>query len=142
MAASPPRLSYEAFRNSDKREVFLESLQKAEDLVAGGRPDGLFVTRFPFPLLISAASFLDKYGPNENYDLLKFVGRVRPRTLLVYGELELRDGGVAFADLPAQIRSALKPEQPLEIATVPAADHFYSGVYNQLCDTMMPWLEG
>ena len=41
-------------------------------MVKAGQGDELFTSKFPFPLLITAAGYIDKYGPAERYNLLKF----------------------------------------------------------------------
>ena len=92
IAASPPRLSCQAFKNSLESAPFFDSLTTAEQLVKTGRGDELFPAKFPFPLLISAASYIDKYGPAERYNILNFAGRVTVPALFTYGSKELVGG--------------------------------------------------
>ena len=47
IAASPPRLSCQAFKNSLESAPFFDSLSTAEQLVKGGRGDDLFLAKFP-----------------------------------------------------------------------------------------------
>lgn len=140
MALSPPRLSYPLFVNAPESSLFSESLRTAETLVAEGRGDGLFLAKFPYPLLISAAAYLDKYGPADRYDLLSFAGKLPCPTLFTYGSRELETGGSPFAGIVDTLHSL--PGSPLrEIATIDRADHLYTGCHDALAATLAQWLE-
>ena len=140
VAASPPRLSCSAFRLGLRSGDFLESLSTAKQFQSEGRPDALITARFPFPLLISAASYIDKYG-DERYNIEKLVSRLQLPTLFTYGGIELEQGGVAFAGLPDAIARACD-EQHVSVKTIDAADHFYNGVYDRLVGAILDWLPG
>jgi pimeloyl-ACP methyl ester carboxylesterase len=144
IAASPPRLSHRAFQVGQRSHDFFESLATARQFMKEGRPEQLFTAKFPFPLLISAASYVDKYG-DERYNILKFVSRVKCPTLFTYGSIELEQGGVAFAGLPDAIDQAVSGAQEagrslVEVVTIPDADHFYTGKYDELAQTAAKWL--
>jgi pimeloyl-ACP methyl ester carboxylesterase len=139
IAASPPRLSCSAFGNSERSVDFQDSLLTARQHVREGRPEALFTAKFPFPLLISAGSYLDKYG-EERYNVVQLVGRLRVPTLFTYGAVELEQGGVAFAGLPEAIRDVSVERVPI-LVTIPGADHFYTGCYGPFSDTVSQWLD-
>lgn len=144
IAASPPRLSYGAFQAGPRSRDFFESLATAKQWVREGRPEQLFTAKFPFPLLISAASYVDKYG-DERYNILKFVSQVTCPSLFTYGSLELEQGGVAFAGLPEAIRKVASEIDDAErvdqeVLTIVGADHFYTGKYDELADLVARWL--
>ena len=139
IAASPPRLSAAAFQNAARSVDYSESLSAARQSMQEGRPESLINAKFPFPLMISAASYVDKYA-DERYNLLKFVDRVHLPTLFVYGSIELEHGGVAFAGLPDAIRRALPDDAPVDCRTIVDADHFYTGKYDELASAILDWL--
>ncbi len=140
LAISPPRLSYAAFQNSSGSSDHFSSMMDAREHVASGRPNQLFTARFPFPLLICAATYLDKYGPDERYNFLPLVDKLTVPTLFTYGQLELEGGGVAFAGLPEAIAAAATKASPIQVATLPGADHFYTGKYDELAAVMADWV--
>jgi pimeloyl-ACP methyl ester carboxylesterase len=140
IAISPPRLSYSAFGNGLQSATFFESSLLANQSLEQGRPDDLIEVSFPFPLLITAAGFIDKYGPEEKYNLVKFASRVRSPILFIYGTRELRHGGDAFAGVPDALRGLPDDGQSLTVATVPEADHNYTGRHEQLNDEILGWL--
>jgi len=140
IAASPPRLSYAAFMNSSESSQFHESMSTAEQMVQEGRGEDLFTANFPFPLLIAASAYIDKYGPAERYNLLNFAAELPCPALFTYGSKELTHGGIAFADLPS-ILLELPNAERRQVAVVEGADHLYTGVANQLASAIADWLQ-
>jgi pimeloyl-ACP methyl ester carboxylesterase len=141
IAASPPRLSCQAFKNSLESAPFFDSLTTAEQLVKAGRGDELFLAKFPFPLLISAVSYIDKYGPAERYNILKFAGCVTVPALFIYGSKELESGGIAFAGLPEALGKLPEKRAALNVEVVEGADHNYTGRGESLAAVMSGWIE-
>ncbi len=139
VAASPPRLSYSAFINAPESSQFFESFSTAERMTADARGDDLFTGKFPFPLLITARGYIDKYGPAERYNILKFAHQVPCPALFVYGTKELDQGGIAFAGLPDALMS-LPSADRRHVITIAGADHFYAGLAEQLADQIATWL--
>jgi len=139
IAASPPRLSYSAFMNSAESSVFWESMCTAERMVAEGRGDELFTGKFPFPLLITAAGYIDKYGPAERYNILRFAADLPYPALFTYGSKELENGGIAFADLPEALMELPNTDRR-QVAVIDGADHAYTGVGEMLAASVADWL--
>lgn len=136
IAASPPRLSYAHFCNGPRSAEFMDTIRTAERHVADGKPNTLIEVRFPFPLIISAGGYLDKYGPDERYNIEKFAGRVKVPVHFVYGEVELNQGGVAFAGVPESLAALPSAGQRFSFTTVPDADHMYTGRRDALADAI------
>jgi pimeloyl-ACP methyl ester carboxylesterase len=139
IACSAPRLSYSAFINSDAQPRFFESLAAARELVERGQPEALILSKFPTPVWITAAGYLDKYGPEERYNVLNFIDRVTCPMLATYGELELAQGGVAFAGMAEAVQARRRPDQPLSVVTIAGADHAYTGVLDRLSKSIAEW---
>jgi pimeloyl-ACP methyl ester carboxylesterase len=139
VAASPPRLSYSAFMNSPESSTFRESMGTAEKLVAEGRGEELFTGKFPFPLLITAAGYIDKYGPAERYNILRFAAEIPSPALFTYGSKELALGGIAFEGLPEAVME-LPAADRRQVEVIEGADHVYAGVSEQLAATVVKWL--
>lgn len=139
IAVSPPRLSYTAFMNVQESSLFFESMSIARDLAKEGAGDELFTAKFPFPLLITADSYIDKYGPAERYNILEFTAQLHCPALFTYGSKELAHGGIAFAGMPEAINK-LPMHGTREVVTIDGADHFYSGVQDRLASRVGEWL--
>jgi pimeloyl-ACP methyl ester carboxylesterase len=139
VAASSPRLSYSAFMNAPESSVFFESFRTADELTKSGRGDELFTSKFPFPLLITANAYIDKYGPAERYNILKFTAELPCPALFTYGSKELDQGGIAFAGLPEAL-AALPGADRRQVAVIDGADHVYTGCGEILADQIVRWL--
>ena len=140
VAVSAPRLSCVAFRNSpDSSSPFFESLTTAERMAAEGRGTELFTSTFPYPMLITAAGYVDKYGPAERYNLLRFAHDLPCPALFTYGSKELAGGGIAFAGMPEALQS-LPHADRRQVAVIEGADHVYTGVGEQLAASIAAWL--
>jgi pimeloyl-ACP methyl ester carboxylesterase len=140
IAVSPPRLSYSTFMNAESSSAFWESMRTAEELVQAGRGDDLFTSKYPFPLLITAASYIDKYGPAERYNILKFAGQLICPALFVYGSKEVAQGGMPFEGMPEAI-GALPGNAARSVEIIEGADHFYAGVALPLAQSVAVWLK-
>ena len=139
VAVSGPRLSYSAFMNVGESSIFLDSFSTAERMLKEGRGEELFTSKFPFPLLITANAYIDKYGPAERYNLLKFAGDLPCPALFVYGGKELAGGGIAFAGMPEALMS-LPSADRRTTAIIDGADHVYTGTGEQLAEAVVGWL--
>ena len=129
LAISPPRLSCRIFQSGFRAGEFKASLDAAEKLVESGNPDALVDVTFPFPLLITAGSYVDKYGPAEKYDLVGFVPRLNLPTHFIYGGSELEQGGVAFEGLDQLLVDCVKDTESAQLMTlevIAGADHLYT----------------
>jgi pimeloyl-ACP methyl ester carboxylesterase len=140
IAASPPRLSYSAFMNAEESSTFFESYATADQMSKTGRGDELFTSKFPFPLLITASAYIDKYGPAERYNILKFAADLPCPALFTYGSKELAHGGIAFAGLPEALLT-LPGAECRKVAVIAGADHIYTGLGKELASAMTSWLQ-
>lgn len=129
IAISPPRLSYAWFCESPKREEFMATIRKAEELVSAGQGLSLIDSTVPLPMLISAVGYLEKYGPDERIHFLPHIRRLKCPTLFTFGSKEV-ESNVAFQKLPDEIPGAI---------TIEGADHFYSGVREALWSAISTW---
>jgi dienelactone hydrolase len=137
IAVSPPRLSHSWFRGGDRAAEFVETYEHAERCVAEGRPEALIEVRVPLPFLITAAGYVEKYGPDERYNYFRFLGELRCPALVTFGGLEVEQN-MAFRGAPEEIRSRWPG---VHVETVPGADHFYTAGREGLVARMDAWLQ-
>ncbi|HEV3143567.1 MAG TPA: alpha/beta fold hydrolase [Gemmataceae bacterium] len=135
VAISPPHLSYEHFCRSAKADVFRETYRRAERLAASENP-GLMEVQFPLPMFISPAGYVEKYGPDERYNLVRFVSKITCPVLFLFGQLEVEQG-VAFQRLPEELRK-LKVGS---VEIIAGADHFYTGVRPAAWAAIEKWFQ-
>src|SRR5262249_36454923 len=138
IAVSAPRLAYDAFRSGDSAAEFLETFTRAEQLCAGGEGDTLLEIKMPLSFVITAAGYVEKYGPHAGYDLLRFVDGVNCPVLFTFGGQEVATSP-AFRGLP-EVLAALPSAHKHAREIIPDADHFYTGKRTELLETVEAWL--
>lgn len=136
VAISPPRLSYSWFCESPEGARFLEAYGEAASLMENGRPTALLDVQLPLPFVITAAGYVEKYGPDERYNYLRFLKSVRCPTLITLGEIESA-GNMAFRAAAAEI-AQVAPK--VAVTTIPGADHFYSQARAALIAALDDWI--
>jgi pimeloyl-ACP methyl ester carboxylesterase len=139
VAVSPPRLSYAAFMNAPESSQFWDSMHLAQQMAKVGQSEELFSSKYPFPLLITASAYIDKYGPAERYNILNFVAALPCPALFVYGGKELTTGGIAFAGLPDILNSIAGTERRV-VSVIDGADHLYTAANERLAAEISNWL--
>jgi pimeloyl-ACP methyl ester carboxylesterase len=139
IASSPPRFHFESFVGGEEGAGRENSISRAEALIAAGKPDELvdFDLGLGRPMLFSAKSAIDKYGPTDRYDFFRHLPDVKVPLLLTIGSLE---DGFSF-DALAEEGPQLANEQPnLTFASIAGADHFYLSHTTELWTLVRDWL--
>lgn len=139
LALSPPRLSHSHFAASTEASQFLGEFAEAERLVAERKGDTIMPVRFPIPYLVSAASYVDKYGPDERYNILKYVAAIACPMFFSFGTIELRRGS-AFQGLPEELNQLACQSADVKVAVIAGADHFYTATRTELAAQIESWL--
>jgi pimeloyl-ACP methyl ester carboxylesterase len=138
VAISPPRLSHAYFLQSPRADEFRRTFAQAQDHVDAGRGDELMRVTFPLPYYVSAAAYLDRYGPQERYDVLPLLPRVHCPTLVTYGTREVQ-ADAAFAGMPDAVQQLAGKAANLQLAVIADADHIYTGCHDSLAGRIASW---
>jgi pimeloyl-ACP methyl ester carboxylesterase len=139
---SPPRLQYDTLKNDSKYAVaYAENLTDARKLCDSGKPEALITIRYPQPMIVSAGTYLDKYGPASLYDYHSLMSKTACPTLWVFGEHEVRGPRASFRDADKILHEAFQATLGLtqEIKVVSGGDHAYTGVRDLLCESVIDW---
>jgi pimeloyl-ACP methyl ester carboxylesterase len=139
IAISPPRLSYSWFCTSPEGPAFLETYTLAERYIAEGQPGALLDVKLPLAMVITAAGYAEKYGPDERYNYLRFVGSVRCPVLMTLGEIEMANS-TAFRGAVEVVAETCHGRPHLAVEVIPGADHFYSNARAELISRIENWL--
>lgn len=139
VAVSPPRLSYSYFVDSLRGAEFLAAFASAESLVRDGRGDELMLIRFPIAYHVTAAGYVDRYGPAERYNVLRLLDKVSCPTLVTYGSSEVQSE-LAFRGMPEAVRECATPANKLQVAVIAGADHIYTAQHDSLAAQINRWV--
>src|SRR5262249_39445786 len=126
-ALSPPHLSYSWFCSSPEGPQFLETYNQAERYVEQSQPAALLEVKLPLPFVIAAGGYVEKYGPDERYNYLRFLAGVPCPTLITLGSIEV-ENNMAFRGAPEAIAPLAERHGRMTVQTIAGADHFYSSV--------------
>lgn len=137
-AVSAPRLVYSLFVNAPQAETFHADLARAEALIAAGHSQTLIDVTFPIPYTITSAGYVDKYGRDEHYDLIKHVPHVTVPLLFTFGQKELN--GPAFRGQPEIWEALAATGKPVSVEVIADADHVYTGCHSELAARIGRWL--
>ena len=147
VASSPPRFSYSQFaRLADEWPEFEEFYLQAKALVESGAGNTLIEVRKPTPLLIAAARFVEKYGPDEHYDYFRYLGKLSVPTLITIGSkegVEARPGlsRLAFWEAAESVPAVTHRHPNVSFATIRGGDHAYTGVGDSLRAAVQTFLQ-
>lgn len=146
IAMSPPRFNFQAFQQRDPTGTFDPTYQRALSLQQAGEESTMMAFIAPVNTIATAAAYLDKFGPADNYDVLRYLAKVPVPTLLTMGQQE--DDGVQKRDVfsfkgMAPHYQALADSTPaLTFQVIPGAEHFYRSAMRELWATVDAWLGG
>lgn len=139
VALSPPRLSHSLFQGGPNADLFRSTYERAAQHIERGDGEALLHVSFPLPMIIAAAGYAEKYGPDERYDFLTHLPAVACPALVTFGGAELAEH-IAFRDSPAAVQSLAAQKPNIALSVVPEADHFYSGKHEELAERLSEWV--
>jgi pimeloyl-ACP methyl ester carboxylesterase len=139
IAISATRLNHHQFLQCSAREAFVASYSIAEKMVEAGRRSELFHFEFPFPTWMSAESYMEKYGPRNEFDWTLFIEQTTKPTLMTFGERELNEHPAFEGVEEITLRLASQHDR-IQFEKVDNADHFYVACFEELWGRIEPWI--
>jgi pimeloyl-ACP methyl ester carboxylesterase len=139
IAVSPPRLSYSWYNSSPEGPQFRETYALAERHLEAGQPQTVLEVRLPLPFVVTAGGYVEKYGPDERYNYLRFLSRVCCPMLVTLGGVEV-ENNMAFRGTPEELSAQAAQVRGLRVTTVAEADHFYTKTRDALITAVVNWL--
>lgn len=134
IASSPPRFAY-ALHGTPMQSA----IQRAQELVSTHRGLELIEATVPVRRHFAAQTYLDKYGPDDRYDYMAHLPRVRKPLLLTVGSLEADN--VSFSGLVEQGATFSGRWSNVQFAAIDGADHAYTNRTSELWSVVKSWLE-
>ena len=120
-------------------DEFLKVYDSMKALVDAGNPDALADVTVPYPYMASARQYLEKYGPDEHYNILRYIPIVPCPLLVMIGTSEAQTL-MTFRGLPQEVERLASQSRDTTFASVPDADHFYTGQRQYVWELVRRWL--
>jgi pimeloyl-ACP methyl ester carboxylesterase len=130
VASSPPRLAFQTRGAGDEGAPLVADYERARSLVDSGAGETVFALSDQTALALGTArTFIDKYGPEDRYDILKHLPNVPAPILVTVGSLEQQ---LSFRAHRTELPALAAGVPNLKFALVDGADHQYTGVVDSL----------
>lgn len=139
VAISPPRFNHAMFQRHKLAGQFREDYRRADALVSRGEGEVLLQVRQPMKLVMPASSFVAKYGPHDDYDILKLLPHVQCPTLVLIGT-ESAKNVAAFDGLQAELERIAAERRGITVSAIEGADITYAGHMGAPFERMVDWL--
>jgi pimeloyl-ACP methyl ester carboxylesterase len=137
---SPPRFEPTALRVPSRTKKFETDVATARENIESTRPEAMLKVSHPFPMMITAATFADKYDSGTRWDYVDRLAKISVPTLLTFGEREVTDRESTFRGVETVVRSAIANRPDHQCEVIPNGDHNYTRARRDLCQTISTWL--
>jgi hypothetical protein len=122
-----------------KADAFRDDFARASEMVAEGRGEELISVKQPLPLELTAAGFLAKYGPHDDYDIIRHLPKLAVPTLVIVGDKSVATSP-AFDGLPQAMEQLAASYPLLSFELVPGADTNYRDCLDEPFTIAAAWL--
>ncbi len=134
---SPVRLSYSYFMDSEDAAEFQGIIQRADELEAQGKAQELMAVDFPIPQMFSAASYLDKHGPGERYNLVTLAPKIKAPVFALSGSLETHS---RLRDIASDLATAAVNSPRAEYKVIEGGNHALNNRREEAATAVLDWL--
>ncbi|PKB80776.1 MAG: hypothetical protein BZY88_07975 [SAR202 cluster bacterium Io17-Chloro-G9] len=134
---SPVRLSYSYYMASEDAAEFQGILHRADQLEAEGKAHELISVDFPITQLFSAASYLDKHGPGERYNLITLAPRITIPMFILAGSLETH---TRLLDMAGDMATAAVNSPGVRYLIVEGGSHALGNRREEASAAVLEWL--
>lgn len=129
---SPPRFCHRHWMQHPQADAFRATFAEAQAAVDSHDPERLLRSRQPVPFLATARGFLEKYGPEDRYDIIRLLPKVRVPVRIAIGAETLKSSP-AFDTLPANVDQLQNSGAPVTLTILPGVNMSYSGAADEVC---------
>ena len=141
VALSPPRFCHALWMQHPQADAFQDAWARASALVQQGDPDAFLNVGQPTPFVATAAGFLEKYGPHDDYDYLPRLGAIRVPTLIAIGTQSAATSP-AFEGAVEAIENLADRPPHVVVRSINGANLNYSGMEVAVVKLMTSWQQG
>lgn len=122
---------------SEDAEEFSSIVAAAQRLIDQGDPEGVLRVRSPIPQFFSAASYLDKHGPEEKCNLVRLAGGIRVPILTLNGSLETH---TRLLDMAQDLAAAAVNSPQAATLMIDQGEHSLVNRMAEASEAVLKWL--
>lgn len=130
-AIAPPRFVHAALSNHPDGPAFRDEWSRASDLVELGSGNMLLETTQPARGLLTAAGFLEKYGPADRFDFVPLLPRLTVPTCVLLPELAVARSAASWTT-PAALTEIAPTAPHLTWEILPGTDVGCGGRFEEV----------
>jgi alpha-beta hydrolase superfamily lysophospholipase len=134
---SPVRLSYSYYLASADAAAFQRNLEQADQMEAEGKALEMMKVNFPIKEIFSAASYLDKHGPTERYNLITLAPQIKIPILAVAGSLETH---TRLRDMARDLATAAVNSPRADYIVIEGGNHSLNNRRKEASAAVLDWL--
>jgi len=123
--------------NPADAEEFQNNLELADQMEADGRALDLMKVNFPITQFFSAASYLDKHGPGERYNLVDLGPRIHVPILALAGSLETH---TRLVDMESDLVLSAVNSPSASYEIIKGGDHSLQNRKNEASKAVLKWV--
>lgn len=140
ITVSAPRFRHSAYYGHPQGQKFRDDYAAARESVSQGDTDRLMSVTLPLPMLITARNYLEKYGPEDQFDIAKHLPNVACPVLSMVGT-ESVTRSLAFSDQPETIGELAAAHSHIEFQSVKGANTNYTNHREVPFELAAEWLK-
>jgi alpha-beta hydrolase superfamily lysophospholipase len=134
---SPVRLSYSYYLASADAGEFQRNLEQADQMEAEGKALELMKVNFPIKEIFSAASYLDKHGPTERYNLITLAPQIKIPIFVLAGSLETH---TRLRDMARDLATAAVNSPRAKHVVLEGGNHSLNNRRKEASAAVLDWL--
>ncbi len=134
-----PRFKHANFAEHPQGGKFRGDFERARGLVEADEPFELLEVTQPLPMIITARGYLEKYGPQDTFDLLSHVPNVTCPVLMILGTQSVQQS-LAFVGQPDAITELAAQHDHIQLELVEGASTNYAGCRDEPFLRTARWL--
>ncbi|MCC7421594.1 MAG: alpha/beta fold hydrolase [Planctomycetaceae bacterium] len=140
VAINPPRFCHAVWMRHPRADAFRASWNEARGRVDSGQGGSFLSVTQPVPFVATASGFLAKYGPSDDYDIVRLVPRVICPVLILVGTRSAA-ASPAFEGLVETLSGLPGRPASCAVQSVEGANTGYAGMESVPFDRVVDWLK-
>lgn len=125
IAISPPRFNHSDMAAHMHGDAFLNAYRQASNLLAAGKGETVIESHYPLPLFLTARGFMEKYGPDDRYDYVRWLPSFPLPLFLTIGSQTCEEN-MGFMGVPEYLSSKIDSMPNVTFQLVEGADISFS----------------